>query len=121
MKRLLLFLLPISVMLSGCQKQQAPDFVKPTSEIISNNTGTNQPSEGKELFALAETEEEAKSIAELYGIELVEFSYGVAIFHTEEAPQTVIQRGEGKDWPQLSVNQVITLTDPVKPVPAKTQ
>ncbi|WP_026517875.1 hypothetical protein [Butyrivibrio sp. MC2021] len=60
--------------------------------------------EGAELLCLAQTEEEAKKIAELYGIELVEFSYGVATFHTTENPGDVIKRGLEKGYPELSIN-----------------
>ncbi len=67
----------------------------------------NQTTEGEELVALAETEEEAKAIAEQYGIELVSFSYGVATFHTEEDPQDVIARGEKNGWPTLSLNREV--------------
>lgn len=60
--------------------------------------------EGRELYALAETEEEAQKLAELYGIELVDFSDGVATFHTEENPHKVIERGIQNGWPRIEVN-----------------
>lgn len=65
--------------------------------------------EGEELLTLVKTEEEAKAIAEQYGIELVSFSYGVATFHTEEDPRDVIARGEKNGWPTLSLNGEATI------------
>ncbi len=79
---------------------QAP-VEKPTPTPIG------QVTEGKELVASVETEEEAKAIAEQYGMELVEFSYGVATFHTEEDPKDVIARGEENGWPTLSLNREV--------------
>ena len=59
---------------------------------------------GAELLCLAETEDEARDIARLYGIELVDFSYGVATFHTEDDPRKVIDMGIEKGYPELSLN-----------------
>ena len=61
--------------------------------------------DGRELFALADSEEEAKTIADLYGITLVRFSFGVATFHTEENPSAVIARGVENGWPRLEINR----------------
>lgn len=56
------------------------------------------------LMSEAETEEEAKEIAEQYGIEFVSFENGFALYHTEEDPFEVIARGEENGYPPLSVN-----------------
>lgn len=56
------------------------------------------------LMATVDTEEEARDIAELYGITLVSFEYGVAVYQTEEDPIQVITRGQENDYPQLSLN-----------------
>lgn len=58
----------------------------------------------EELMALVETEEEAQSIAEQYGIEFVSCSDGVAMYKTEEDPAVVIARGEEKGYPPLYLN-----------------
>ena len=58
------------------------------------------------LICSAESEEEAKQIADQYGIQLVEFSYGVASFYTEEDPAEVIRRGLEVGWTELSLNQI---------------
>lgn len=56
------------------------------------------------LMATVATEEEAKEIAEVYGITLVSFEFGVAVYQTEEDPMQVIIRGQENDYPQLSLN-----------------
>lgn len=56
------------------------------------------------LMAMAETEEEAKKIAEQYGIELVSFSDGVAVYQTDEKLADVIARGQEQGYPQLYLN-----------------
>lgn len=60
------------------------------------------------LIALVETEEEAESIAEQYGIELVSFAEGVAGYRTEEDPNKVIARGQDNGYPQLYLNMTRT-------------
>ncbi len=63
---------------------------------------------GKELLCLAESEEEAEKTAEQYGIELVSFRNGVAVFHTEDDPVKVIQYGISQKWTRLSLNTADT-------------
>lgn len=63
-----------------------------------------------ELIALADSEDDAKEIAELYGIELKRFENGVAVFVTKENPADVIKRGEENGWPTVSVNTIIHLS-----------
>lgn len=60
------------------------------------------------LMASAETEEEAKKIAEQYDIELVAFENGIALYYTEENPFDVIAKGQENGYPQLSINFVRT-------------
>ncbi|MCR5650664.1 MAG: hypothetical protein K6F86_05725 [Lachnospiraceae bacterium] len=59
---------------------------------------------GRELICLAGSEKEAEEIADKYGIELVEFSLGVASFHTDEDPLSVIEKGKKDGLPELSLN-----------------
>ena len=61
--------------------------------------------EGRELCCTCESEEKADEIAELYGIELVEWKKGVAVFHSEEDPVSVIQYGKDHDLPLLELNR----------------
>ncbi len=58
---------------------------------------------GEELLCLCDTEEDAKEIADIYGIELVNFSYGVATFHAEN-PREIIELGQEKGYPALELN-----------------
>ena len=64
---------------------------------------------GEELFALCESEEEARQIAEIYGIEFVKFGFGVATFHTEEDPSEVVRRGIENGWPHIELNRQMQL------------
>ena len=96
-------------LLPGCAQKTT------LSPVPAPTAGLSQVAEGSELFCLAESEEEAKEIAALYGIELVEFGYGVATFHTEENLNDVIQRGTENGWPLLEINHIMSLDDPVMP------
>ena len=60
--------------------------------------------EGEELLCLCDSQEEAERIAGLYGIELVEYSYGVATFHAEGDLSALIEQGKAEGWPGLSFN-----------------
>lgn len=81
------------------------------------DTGRNHSSTEEEvimgekvsMIALADTKEEAKKIAELYGIELVNFSYGVAEYETTKDPQELIALGEKNNYPALSTNNTLTI------------
>ncbi len=64
-----------------------------------------QAAPGEELLCMADSEEEAKRIAELYQIELIRYGDGVAVFHTEEDPRAVIERGVKESLPGLSINR----------------
>ncbi len=61
---------------------------------------------GEELLCLCDSEEDAEEIADMYGIELVNFSYGVATFHAEN-PREVISLGQEKGYPALEFNGVM--------------
>ena len=61
------------------------------------------------LTALADTQEEAEKIADLYGIELKAYSYGVATYVTDKDPEAVIEEGIEKGYPTLAVDQKIYL------------
>ena len=83
----------------------------------NGETGRNHSSTEEEeimgekvsMIALADTKEEAKKIAELYGIELVNFSYGVAEYETTKDPQELIALGEKNNYPTLSTNNTLTI------------
>ena len=52
----------------------------------------------------AETLEEARELAEQYGVELLRWNYGLAVYYTEENPTEVIRRAEAAGLPELSIN-----------------
>ncbi|MEZ3505609.1 MAG: hypothetical protein K1W10_01355 [Lachnospiraceae bacterium] len=60
------------------------------------------------LMALTETQEQAQKIAELYGIKMVSFEDGIAVYDTDQDPYDVIAEGEKKGYPILSINYVRT-------------
>lgn len=108
-KKILAVCTLLCMLLCGCQSK--PE-IKGTPEKAAQS-GKQTLVAGKELFMLADTEEKAKETAELYGIKLVEFDYGVATFHTEEDPNEVIRRGRENNWPELSLNRIEKLSDPI--------
>ena len=74
------------------------------------NVATDIPA-GEELYAVVSNEEDAQAIADQYGIELVEYAQGVATYHTEEDPGTVVRRGRENGWHPLAVNHVTEKID----------
>lgn len=56
------------------------------------------------LLASVATQEEAEEIAEQYGITLVSYENGIAVYRTEEDPYNVIARGQENGYHKLSVN-----------------
>ena len=93
----LLILLPLLLLFQfGCGRKAVP-LEQPASGPI-----------GGTLICAAETEEEAKQIGELYGIELIKFGHGMALYSTEEDLQAVIRRGKEQGWPELSINHTAT-------------
>lgn len=64
----------------------------------------NDSDEKTKLTALADDLEEAEKIADLYGIELDSFSYGIAVYVTDKDIQELISMGEENDYPTLTPN-----------------
>lgn len=115
--------------LLGCGSAAEPASAQPSGPAVSEDAGASDSSastsdeaaqedqepapaggdalevtEGAELLCLVETKEEAQKIADLYGIELVDFGYGLATFHTDRDPEEVISEGLEKGYPELSIN-----------------
>ena len=61
------------------------------------------------MVALADTKEEAERIADLYGITLVSFDYGVAVYETTKDPQELIELGEKNQYPAIGINNTFTI------------
>lgn len=92
--------------LAGCRSGKPVSAVTKPLETAAPQTIPDAVSQDAQLIAAAQTEEEAQSIAALYGIRLVDWGYGVASFYTEEDPRQVIRRGQEKGWPELSLNHI---------------
>lgn len=113
MNRILAFFLTVVMVLSalsGCGNSQGSIQID-ASELDrpgSDENGLREVYEDGQLMCEAESRREAEEIAELYGITLVEFLGNVAVFYTEENPDDVIRRGQENDWPELSLNFIVT-------------
>ena len=76
---------------------------------VTVSSDIQEVTDGEELLCLVDSKEEAQKIADQYGIELVNFGYGVATFHTDQDPNEVIKMGLEKGYPELSLNGVSKL------------
>jgi flagellar basal body-associated protein FliL len=63
------------------------------------------------LMATVDSEEEAENIAQLYGITLVSYENGLALYRTDENVFDVLARGQKNGYPQLSINGVRTIDE----------
>ena len=102
----LLLLLPLG--LWGCKRSgdiSRPENIAPWKD--SDSKGIGSVSEEGQLMGFAESQEDAEALAELYGIELVDFGYQIALFRTQENPREVIRRGRENGWPELSINHTM--------------
>ena len=110
--------------LCGCGREltrMTPDDNLPSIQKLQpvNEDGSSVDSTGNndsaltELVALAETREEAEQIAELYGIELSTYSYGVATYITDKNLKELMKLGEENDYPTLTPNYEVELHDEI--------
>lgn len=134
MKRVVVLLLIIILaalivaVLSGCESRKSPEKTPapvPDSSIhidIPVTDGkTDSDNEGAQvvpdntviptyipgqLMCLADSQEEAEKISGLYGIDLLSFTLGVAVFQTDEDLDAVIRRGIENGWPLLEKNYI---------------
>ena len=110
-------LICVSIILfsSGCSGgapvSEEPSGSIESSEPAENNGQNDQGGEPmyvpNELVGSFETEKEALKAADLYGIELVSFSYGIALFRCEGDPEALIKKGQLNGWPELSLNHIM--------------
>lgn len=92
-------------------QEETVEAREPVDDITAGEPVLNdEVMPGEELLCLCDTEEEAKKIADMYGIELVQFSYGVATFHAEN-PRDVIALGQEKGYPALELNGMMHIYD----------
>lgn len=104
-----LLLLLVALVLCGCQKAAPaqPTDAPPVTQAPAATTQPQQttaPALYENLTAWAESEEEARQIAESYGIEFCSYGANIATFHTDEDPAEVVRRGQAQGLPELSVN-----------------
>lgn len=108
--------------LSGCGRNReftrvtANDDLSPLQELKPVDedgkpidSAENSDSAARELVALADTREEAEEIAELYGIKLSTYSYGVATYTTDKNLQELMDLGAANDYPTLTPNYEVEL------------
>ena len=109
-KRIPIFLSLTALLLSGCVGGQKPQPTEATVVTVQPPVSTQPQTEETagavepQLMALTDTRAEAEEIAGQYGITLVSWQDGLALFFTEEDPETVVRRGVKNGWPELSVN-----------------
>lgn len=90
-------------------KVAVDDNIPKLQKLVDKNdfsveSSENDGSATTELTALADNQEEAEEIAELYGIELSSYSYGVATYTTDKNPQELIELGIENEYPALIQN-----------------
>lgn len=90
---------------------RGPAFPFVQAKVVKFELAPGDISRTEPLMALAESEEEAKTIAEQYGITFVSFQSGVATYYTDEDPQQVIDRGVENGYQALYLNQSRQLYD----------
>lgn len=125
MKQIILWIL-LGLLLCGCEASQKEEPTVPQPSAAGKETMPSayiSPKPGEytvepepvnvnpsgQLMAEAEDHTAAEKLAEQYGITLVEYQEGLAVFFTEEDPQEVIRRGEENGWPQLSLNRMMNM------------
>ena len=87
MRKLFLCLALAGVMLgSACGRGDSAGSAAP----LPTGSGAAQLVPGRELVASAKDEAAAQALAEQYGIELLSFSDGVAVYHTEDDPSVTV-------------------------------
>lgn len=92
---------------SGSTEREKMTLTIPERELLPSVGGDSDEEESDgttKLTALADDLEEAEKIADLYGIELDSYSYGVAVYVTDKDVQELINLGEENDYPTLAPN-----------------
>lgn len=85
-------------------------FAKPKTQMIER-IDIEGIAEGRELLSFAESEEDARRIAELYGITFVKYADSVAEYTTDRELEEVIAEGRERGYPTLSINYIRKMTN----------
>lgn len=88
-----------------------PVFPYLNTTVLNSGISSGEISETEPLMALAESEEDAKKIAEQYGITFVAYQEGIATYYTAEDLNQVITRGEENGYSTLYINYQRELSD----------
>lgn len=92
----------------GTKKSAAED--SGFEEILPSSIESSESEkQGTELIAVAENEEQAQEIADLYQIELLSFSDRVAVYTTDKDPHELIALGKQNGYPLLSISYTLQL------------
>lgn len=78
-------------------------FFRPKEEVKGQKIAEAVP---LELVGVVESEEEAKSLAESYGIELIRYAEGIATFQTDKTYEEIKRIEKEKSLPELAINEV---------------
>ena len=120
-KRFMLLIIAAALVFTvGCgANESVPAENTEQEETETNNTDIYSPSmsggiavpsnpmgysEEEPLFALVETQDAAEKIASDYGIELVNFSSGVATYYTDKDLTELIRWGKEQGFAPLEIN-----------------
>ena len=93
-------------LLVACNSKRKVDenFVQQMPQFTETESSSENEKKELELIALAENQEDAEKIAELYGITLSSFANGVAVFTTDKEFQELQELGDINGYPTLTVN-----------------
>ena len=86
----------------------APTLEQPTASATQTQTQTQGEEMKGNLMAWADDRASAEKIADLYGIKLVLYTNNIAMFYTNETPDTLIRTGKENGWPELSKINPVT-------------
>jgi len=92
--------------LVACNDRRKMDesSIQKIPQLIETENSSEVEKKETELIALAEDQTEAEKIAKLYGIELISFSDGIAVYTTDKDPQELMELGDNNGYPTLTVN-----------------
>ena len=81
--------------------------------LILSAAGCGGPSredlEKGNIIATASSKAEAKEIARLYGMELIQWSGHVALYYSEKDPAELQRLGEENGWPTVEKNETSSI------------